>query len=106
MLFVEQRKVASDHAGLFQGAHASQARGRRNTDLARQLDVADAAVGLQLLENAPVGGVEAGSHGLGAPDQVGKCLPKSAADATSFLIGATSFLRYGNSRRCPAGVTP
>ena len=66
-LLVQHAEVAGDHAGLLQRAHAPQARRRRDADLAREVDVADAAVGLQLLEDAPIGSIEAGAHGAKTP---------------------------------------
>ena len=61
------REIAGDHAGLLQRAHAPQAGRRRDADLARELDVGDAAVGLQFLEDAPIGSIEAGAHGAMTP---------------------------------------
>jgi len=61
--FVQKRKVAGYHAGFFERAHAAQAWGWGNTDLARELDVGDAAVGLEFLQDAPIGSIEVGTHG-------------------------------------------
>src|SRR5262249_46827069 len=59
-LFVEQCAVASDEAGLFQGADPAEARRRRDAYPAGQLDVGHAAVVLQLVQDLPVDGVQAG----------------------------------------------
>src|SRR5262249_14915747 len=61
-LLVEQRAIALDEAGLLERAHPAQARRRRNPDPARQLDIGDATVSLQLVEDLPVDGIEAGGH--------------------------------------------
>ena len=44
--FVEKRPVAADDPRLFEGAHAPQARRRRNTDAAGEFDIGDAPVAL------------------------------------------------------------
>src|SRR5215468_5610033 len=61
-LLVEQRTIALDVAGLFERAHAAQARRSRDADPARKLDIGDAAVILQLLENLAVDGIETGGN--------------------------------------------
>ena len=72
-LLVEQRAIALDVARLFERPHPAQARRGRYADPVRQLDIGDAAVVLQLLEDPAVDGVEAGGHGgLRAAPPVGR----------------------------------
>src|SRR3954469_6915297 len=61
-LFVQQRPIAFDIAGLFQRPHAPQAGGRRDADPSRQLHVGDSPLILQLLEDMSVDGVEMCGH--------------------------------------------
>ena len=62
LFLVEQGAVALDVARLLQRADAAKAWRRRDADAACQLDVGDAAVLLQLLEDLAVDGVESGGH--------------------------------------------
>ncbi len=59
---VEQHRVAGDQPGLLQRPHAAQARRRRQPDARSERDVGHAAVRLQLLEDAPIDGVQAHGH--------------------------------------------
>ena len=62
-LAVQFGMVALDEARFFQGADAAQARGGGDPGPARQLDIGDAAIGLQLGQDAQVNGVQlAGVH--------------------------------------------
>ena len=61
-LRVEQGAVAPDDAGLLQRPHAPQAGRRRQPDAARELDIGDAAVRLQLFQDGPVDGIEASAQ--------------------------------------------
>ena len=56
---VEQRRVAADHAGLLQRAHAPQARAGRERHAPGELQVGDAPVLLQQVEELAVGLVRA-----------------------------------------------
>src|SRR5262249_59055776 len=58
-----ERTRAFDVPGLAERAPPPQAGRSRDADPARQLDIGDAAVVLQLLENLSVDGIETGSHG-------------------------------------------
>ena len=84
-LLVELGEVAGDHAGLLQRAHAAQAGRRRDADLLGQLHVGDAAVGLQLLENAPIGSIEAGAHGGRTPRARGSASLAYGANLSNFV---------------------
>src|SRR4029078_8116727 len=66
-LLVQHAKVSGNHAGLLQRAHPPQPRWPRDADLACEVNVANATVGLQLLEDAPIGSIEAGAHGAKTP---------------------------------------
>src|SRR5258705_8865245 len=57
-LFVEQRPITLDIAGALERPHAPQAWWRRDADPTRQLDIGEAAVVLQLLEDFAIDGVE------------------------------------------------
>jgi hypothetical protein len=57
---VKQRRIAADETNLLKRADAAKARRCRDTDLAGEIDIGDAAVSLQLAQDAPVGGVESG----------------------------------------------
>src|SRR5437764_474023 len=61
-LLVEQSAVALDEASLLQRPHPAQAGRRRDADPARQLHIGHPAVVLQLLQDLPVDGVDAGGH--------------------------------------------
>src|SRR5262245_53111722 len=61
-LLVEQRAIAPDVAGLLERAHPPQAGRRRKPEPARELDIGDAAVVLQLFEDPSVDGIETSSH--------------------------------------------
>ena len=61
-LFVEQRAVAFDESRLLERAHPAKAGRRGNPDPARQLDVGNTAVPLQLVEDLPIDGVETSGH--------------------------------------------
>ena len=50
--------IALDVTGFLQRTHAPQTRGRRDLCPARQLDIGDPAVALQLGEDSQVDGVE------------------------------------------------
>src|SRR6478735_919530 len=62
-LRVEHGPIGLDDPGSLEGAHATQTRGRGQTDPAGQLDIRDAAVVLKLFENSPVYGIKASAHG-------------------------------------------
>ena len=62
LLFIEQRAVTFDEPRLLQRPHPAEAWRRRNADPARQLDVGDATVVLQLFENLSVDDVETRGH--------------------------------------------
>jgi hypothetical protein len=62
-LFVEQRTITLDVAGLLERAHAPEAGRSGNADPAGELNVGHAAVILQLSKNLPVDGVETSGHG-------------------------------------------
>ena len=64
VFFVEQREVAGYDACLLKCPHAAQARRRGHPNLTGQLDIGDAAVGLQFLQDAPIGSIEPGTHGV------------------------------------------
>ncbi|MCY1219851.1 hypothetical protein D9M72_318420 [compost metagenome] len=57
-LGVRQRHITVDHAAGLQHLHARQAGRGRQVHAARQFDVRQGAVALQLVENAQVDGVE------------------------------------------------
>src|SRR5262245_1728468 len=61
-LLIEQRAIAFDVARLLERAHSPQAGRCRNPDPARELDIGNAAVVLQLFENPSVDGIETSSH--------------------------------------------
>src|SRR3954447_14499669 len=61
-LFVKQRPITFDIAGLLQRPHAPQTGRRRNTDPSRQLNIGDAAIILQLLQDVSVDGIETCGH--------------------------------------------
>ena len=52
--------VAADNAGRLEGAHAAQTWRRRNADAAGELDIGDATLRLQFLQDAAVDTVEPG----------------------------------------------
>src|SRR6476619_3935676 len=56
---VEQRRIAADESSLLERANPAQTGRRRNAHLAGKLDIGDAAIGLQLTQDAPVGLIEA-----------------------------------------------
>src|SRR5207248_1355819 len=62
-LLVEQRTIAFDVASLLECAHAAQTGRSRDADAARKLDVGDAPIFLQLLENLLVNGIQTGGQG-------------------------------------------
>jgi hypothetical protein len=57
---IEIGVITFDVTRLFQGAHAAQAGGRRDLGPARQFDIGDAPIGLELGKDAAVDGVELG----------------------------------------------
>src|SRR4029077_14743710 len=56
---VEQRRIAADEPRFLQRANPAQTWRRRDAHFAGELDIGDAAVGLQLTQDAPVGLIEA-----------------------------------------------
>src|SRR5580704_2456799 len=63
LLFVEQRPVALDVARLLKRTDTAKAGRRGNADPARELDIGDSTVLLQLFQDLAVDGVEAGWQG-------------------------------------------
>ena len=62
-LGVEECPIALDDPGRLEGPHPPEARRRGKPDPAGQLDIRDAAIGLQLFQNGPVYGIKASAHG-------------------------------------------
>ena len=90
-LAVQFGVIALDIAGLFQRPHAAQAGRRGDLGAARQLHIGDAAIGLQLGQDAQVDGVQlAGVHGRSC---VGNGRPYNARRRPRAII----FLRIAHS---------
>src|SRR5262249_30759846 len=101
-LFIKQRPIALDIARALERAHAAQAWWRRDADPARQLDIGETAVVLQLLEDFAVDGIESCGQRRPPDSFEGLYYPHSGRRETILRIKGIFIRQSRSCARCSA----